>query len=225
MCKYRICKSAAYALLLVSLAVASGCTDYPETTPLYDASSVAAGPTVIATQAAGERDAPAYATSGRASGASYFEDGYRMGSGDRLRITVFGEETLTGEYLIDGAGTISMPLIAQVQVGGRTTREAQALVAAKLRDGYLRNPNVTVQVLTYRPFFILGEVRTAGQYPYVSGMTVQTAVAIAGGYTPRARKSRFKVTRQTPAGRRTFMLRPGAPVAPGDTIYVDERFF
>lgn len=118
-----------------------------------------------------------------------------------------------------------MPLVSQVTVGGLTTGEAQELIAERLRDGYLRNPNVAVQVLNYRPFFILGEVRSAGQYPYVDGMTVQTAVAIAGGYTPRARKSRFKVTRLTPAGRNTFMLKPGSPVVPGDTIYVDERFF
>ena len=220
--RFRFSRLAAFVVLVAAAASATGCTDRPETSPLYHASA----PLPDATGARHPGDiAPAAANLAGPHIVNSGPETYRVGSGDRLRISVYGEESLTGEYLVDGAGTISMPLISQVTVGGLTTGEAQRLVADRLRDGFLRSPNVAVQVLNYRPFFILGEVRTAGQFPYVDGMSVQTAVAIAGGYTPRARKSRFKVTRLTPAGRSTFMLKPNAPVAPGDTIYVDERFF
>ena len=150
---------------------------------------------------------------------------YRLGNGDRLRITVFGEAGLTGQYLVDGTGYISMPLISQVMVGGMTTSQAQSVITEKLRQGYLRNPDVAVQVITYRPFFILGEVQRSGQYPYVAGMTVETAVAIAGGFSPRARKSKFKVVRHRGSGTEKLLLKPSAKVMPGDTITVAERYF
>src|SRR5690606_13452293 len=140
-------------------------TDRPETSPLYHASA----PMPHAAGEARPADISPATGSFAASGIGG-DDGYRVGSGDRLRVTVYGEESLTGEYLVDGSGSISMPLISQVTVGGLTTAEIQALVADRLRNGFLRNPNVAVQVIDYRPFFILGEVRTAGQYPYVDGM-------------------------------------------------------
>ncbi len=150
---------------------------------------------------------------------------YRLGNGDRLRITVFGEAGLTGQYLVDGSGYISMPLVSQVRIGGLTTAQAQSVITEKLRQGYLRSPDVAVQVVTYRPFFILGEVQRSGQYPYVAGMTVETAVAIAGGFSPRARKSKFKVLRQSADGPEKLLLKPTAKVMPGDTITVAERYF
>lgn len=168
---------------------------------------------------------PLQASFDQSTQVAYADTAYRLGSGDRLRITVFGETGLTGEYLVDGNGNISMPLISQVRLGGMTSAEAQALIAAKLRDGYLRNPDVAVQIIGYRPFFILGEVVKAGQYPYVVGMTIQTAVAIAGGYSPRARKSKVKVTRHTVQGPVRMKLKPTSTVMPGDTIVVEERFF
>lgn len=155
---------------------------------------------------------------------SYFNE-YRVGSGDQLRVTVFGQDDLTGEYAVDGAGRISMPLISQLPVAGATTAEIEAMIEARLRDGFLREPNVSVQVLTFRPFFVLGEVQTAGQYPYVNGMTVQNAIAIGGGYTPRADTGEVIVTRQTQTGPVTIRVSPTEAILPGDTIYVRERWF
>jgi polysaccharide export outer membrane protein len=150
---------------------------------------------------------------------------YRIGSGDQLRITVFGQDDLTGEYKVDGLGRISMPLISQVEVGGTTTGDVERLVEARLRQGFLRDPHVSVEVLTFRPFFVLGEVQTAGQYPYVNGMTVQNAIAIGGGYTTRANTGEVIVTRQTTGGPVTVRVAPTEAVLPGDTIYVRERWF
>ncbi len=151
---------------------------------------------------------------------------YTVGQGDRLQVGVFGEPTLTGEYAVDGTGTISMPLLRTVRVAGLTTRQVAQRITTRLRKKFLRNPNVSVEVTTFRPFYILGEVTNSGQYPYVDGMDVQTAVAIAGGFTPRARQSRVKVTRKDANNKsRTFTLRRTATLKPGDTIVVEERFF
>jgi len=157
---------------------------------------------------------------------SHKNTAYTVGQGDRLQIGVFGEPTLTGEYAVDGSGTISMPLLQSVPVAGLTTREVTQRITTRLRKKFLRNPSVSVEVATFRPFYILGEVTNSGQYPYVDGMDVQTAVAIAGGFTPRARQSRVKVTRKDANNRsRTLTLRRTATLQPGDTIVVEERFF
>ncbi len=157
---------------------------------------------------------------------SHQNSAYTVGQGDRLQVGVFGEPTLTGEYAVDGTGTISMPLLRSVRVAGLTTRQVAQRITIKLRKKFLRNPNVSVAVTTFRPFYILGEVTNSGQYPYVDGMDVQTAVAIAGGFTPRARQSRFKITRKDANNRsRTLTLRRTAILQPGDTIVVEERFF
>lgn len=151
---------------------------------------------------------------------------YTVGPGDRLQVRVFGEPTLTGEYAVDGTGTISMPLLRSVQVAGLSTQQVEQHVAAQLRKKYLRNPNVSVEIRTFRPFYILGEVNRSGQYPYVDGMSVQTAVAIAGGFTARAHRGRVKVTRRYANDlSRTLSLRKSATLLPGDTIVVEERFF
>lgn len=150
---------------------------------------------------------------------------YRVDANDRLRIRVFGEAALSGQYLVDAAGTISMPLISTVHVRGRTTREIQVEITRKLRAGFLRNPSVAVEMLTFRPFYILGEVQRAGKYPYVTGMNVQTAIATAGGYSARAHKRKVVVTRHTANGTRRFKLGRTDAIFPGDTIFVKERFF
>jgi polysaccharide biosynthesis/export protein len=150
---------------------------------------------------------------------------YRLDSGDSLRVVVFDQQNLTNAYVVDDSGRISMPLIGAVQARGRTTRELEGAIAAALRDGYLRDPSVSVQVEAYRPFFILGEVGSPGQFPYVSGMTARTAAAIAGGFTPRAVKSHVEITR-TIDGRMVRARVPiDTPVGPGDTIHVLERWF
>jgi polysaccharide export outer membrane protein len=150
---------------------------------------------------------------------------YRLDSGDRLRVVVFGQADLTNSYTIDQAGYISMPLIGAVAARGRSTQEMEGDIAAKLRKGFVRNPDVSVEVDRYRPFFIMGEVTSAGQYPYVNGMTAQTAVAIAGGFTPRAQRADVDVTRQVNGKVTTIRLLPTQPIFPGDTVNVRERFF
>lgn len=151
--------------------------------------------------------------------------GYRVGGGDRLRVTVLGQADLTGEYNVDSVGRISMPLLSAFDVGNKTTPEIEQIIEARLRNGFLRNPDASVEVITFRPFFILGEVQTAGQYPYVGGMTIQKAIAIGGGYSTRADKGKVIVTRQTAKGPITMKLSPTAALLPGDTIYVRERWF
>ena len=150
---------------------------------------------------------------------------YTLASGDKLRVIVFGQDNLSNVYPVDGSGHISMPLIGTVPARGLTTRDLEQEIGAKLRNGYLREPQVTVDVDTYRPFFILGEVVTSGQYAYVNGMTVQTAVAIAGGFSPRAYQYAADLTRQYRGVPYTASVPIIAPVRPGDTIVIRERFF
>lgn len=150
---------------------------------------------------------------------------YTLDTGDRLRVIVFGQAELSNIYAIDGAGRISMPLIGQVEVRGSTTREVEARIAQKLRGGFLRDPQVTIEVDTFRPFFILGEVTQSGQFPYVIGMTVQNAVAIAGGFSPRARQSTVEITRIVNGEQIRAEVPLHHPIRPGDTIRVFERWF
>lgn len=150
---------------------------------------------------------------------------YTLASGDRLRIIVFGQDNLSNSYAVDGSGRVSLPLIGPVQAGGLTTPQLERAIEAKLRNGFLREPRVSVEVEQYRPFFILGEVTTAGQYPFVNAMTVQTAVAIAGGFSPRALRTQADITRQIGGRLVTGTVPVTFPVRPGDTIMVRERWF
>ncbi len=153
---------------------------------------------------------------------------YTLGPGDQIRIITFGEQQLTGEFRVDAAGEIALPLVGGVHAGGLTPKQLESSVAQALtRSKLYRNPSVSVEVIAYRPIFILGEVARPGQYPYQPAMTVVTAAAVAGGFTYRAVTSRFSIvrtsTRQTStteggAGRETF-------VQPGDVITVFERVF
>jgi polysaccharide export outer membrane protein len=154
-----------------------------------------------------------------------FETPYVLDSGDKLRVVVFGQDGLSNSYTVDGAGGVAMPLIGAVEARGRTTSELSQAIAQRLRAGYLREPHVAVEVETYRPFFVLGEVNAAGQYAYVNNMTVETAVAIAGGFSPRAAKSRATIARVVD-GRLVHASVPiSYPVRPGDTVTVEERWF
>ena len=150
---------------------------------------------------------------------------YRLASGDRLRIIVFGQDNLSNIYAVDGSGRISMPLINTVEAQGRTTQQLAQAIEAKLRGGYLREPKVSVEVDTYRPFFVLGEVTNSGQFPFVNGMTMQTAVAIAGGFTPRGQRNYAEVTRLMDGQLVTGTVPITYPVRPGDTIVIKERWF
>ena len=132
---------------------------------------------------------------------------------------------LSNSYAVDGSGNIFMPLIGVVPANGRTTKSLSREIEAKLRNGYLREPKVSVEVEAYRPFFVLGEVTTPGQYPYVNGMTAETAVAIAGGFTPRGYQSEVDLTRVIGGRPITGVVPITQPIRPGDTIVVHERFF
>lgn len=153
------------------------------------------------------------------------EDDYRLGAGDRIRVTVFGHEDLSGEFEISATGRLAFPLIQEVQAGGVTTGELEEAITDKFKPAYLKNPRVSVQVVNYRPFFILGEVKLPGSYPYVSGMTVVTAVALAGGYTYRAKTARAYVTRAADPEKKKQVVDPNTQVYPGDVVVVPERFF
>lgn len=150
---------------------------------------------------------------------------YTLASGDRLRVIVFGQDALSNSYSVDAAGRISMPLIGPLPVQGMTTQQTERAVEARLRNGYLREPKVSVEVEAYRPFFVLGEITTAGQYPYVNGLTVQKAIAIAGGFAPRAAKSSVDLTRMVEGVPVTATVPLTYPVRPGDTVTIRERFF
>jgi len=152
-------------------------------------------------------------------------DLYRLGSGDEIRLTVFGEDSLTGNYKVDGAGMISLPLVGNVQAGNLTVAELQMRIAQHLSQGFLLNPRVSVQVMNYRPFFILGEVNRPNQYPYVEGMKVINAVAVAGGYTYRANERSMSIVRGNDPTRTKQPADPTTYVMPGDTIEIQERFF
>lgn len=163
--------------------------------------------------------------SGR-SAALRADDSYRLGSGDRVRVTVYGQPELTGEYAVDGGGQMSYPLVGQIRAGGLTAHELEQALIGKLSPNYLKNPSISVEVLTYRPFYIVGEVRTPGSYPFVSGMSVLNAVALAGGFTYRARENSFYVTRTAEDGSKNKITAGAdATILPGDIITVRERYF
>ncbi|MEQ8405935.1 MAG: polysaccharide biosynthesis/export family protein [Oceanicaulis sp.] len=150
---------------------------------------------------------------------------YQLGAGDQVRIIVFDEEELSGEFVVDGDGMVSLPLIGEVRAENRTVRGFQAAVADALRGGYLNDPRVNVEVLNYRPYYILGEVETSGEYPYTDGLTVMNAVATAGGFTYRANTRRVFIRRAGASEEVEVPLNADLRVRPGDTIRIAERFF
>ena len=150
---------------------------------------------------------------------------YRLGSHDKIMVTVFGEPELSGELQVDGTGRIAMPLVGDIEVGGLTVRQAEVAIAERLQPDFLKNPRVGVQVTNYRPFYILGEVKEPGGYPYVNGMTVVEAVALAGGFTYRARQNRLYIVRTVDHVRTKIPATQATTVLPGDIIEVPERYF
>ena len=155
-----------------------------------------------------------------------FEDApYTLDAGDKLRIVVFGQDTLSNNYIVDAEGQVSLPLIGTVNARGLTTAQLSVAIKSRLAQGYLREPSVAVEIETYRPFFVLGEVTYPGQYPYVPNMTAENAVAIAGGFTPRASKDRVTVTRKATGASSRAAQPLRYPLRPGDTVTVAERWF
>jgi polysaccharide export outer membrane protein len=150
--------------------------------------------------------------------------GYRLGTGDKLKVTVFGEEDASGEYEIDATGAISARLIGRVQVKNLTVSEVEQTLIDQYRSrGFFRNPRISIELVNLRPFFILGEVEKRGSYPYVNGLTVAQAVAIAGGYTYRASRTRISIQRV--GAPQEVPAKENDPVYPGDIVRVPERFF
>ena len=152
-------------------------------------------------------------------------DVYTLGSGDRVKVVVYGEGDLSGTFEISGTGSIAYPLIGEVEAGGKTVRELEKLIAMKFRDGYLRKPRVGIEVINYRPFYILGEVKRPGSYAYVEGMKIVNAVAMSGGFTYRAKKSRLFVRRAGAPKDSEVPASPDDVLYPGDVVRVPERFF
>ena len=150
---------------------------------------------------------------------------YRLGSGDQVRVNVFGQSDLSGDFTVDGTGMVALPLVGNIKAGGLTLREFAKAVTKALKPDYLKNPRVSAEVLNYRPFYIIGEVKKPGSYPYVNGMTVVNAVALAGGYTYRADQDHISITRGTDKKRKRVNANHETLVLPGDVIDVPERFF
>lgn len=150
---------------------------------------------------------------------------YRLGVGDKVRMTVYEEPGLSGEFALGSSGTISIPLIGEVQASGRTVEEVAQTIEARLADGYLREPRVSMEIVTYRPYYILGEVVTPGTYPYVTGLTVVNAIATAEGYTPRANRDVVYIRRLGEQEEVAYRITADLRIFPGDTIRLGERFF
>jgi len=150
---------------------------------------------------------------------------YRLGSGDKVSVNVFGESELSGEFLVGDDGQVDLPLIGAVQATGQTVNEFQTAVVARYSQGYLKDPKVSISVLNYRPFFITGEVGKGGEYPYKAGLTIQNAVAIAGGYTYRANTGKAFVRRAGADQEVPVELTQRITLNPGDIVRIPERFF
>ena len=151
---------------------------------------------------------------------------YRLGANDRVRIIVFGQPTLTGEYTLDGNGVLAFPLIGNVSAEGQTTGQLQQAIASRLDPDFLRNPSVSAEVITRRPFYVIGEVKQPGNFPYRTDMTALQAVAMAGGYTYRARKNELYLKRLDTSGRMVRVAAtPETKIQPGDTVEIKERLF
>jgi len=167
--------------------------------------------------------APAGVVGAAPSGAAVAD--YRFGIADKVRLTVYNEPTLSGEFTVGSNGMLSLPLVGDLAVRGKSTSEVIKMVTTMLADGYLRDPRVSIDVLTYRPFFILGEVTKPGEYPYSNGLTVMNAVATASGFSYRASKKKVFIKRAGETVEKRYDLVPDLEVQPGDTIRIAERYF
>jgi protein involved in polysaccharide export with SLBB domain len=151
--------------------------------------------------------------------------GYKLGAGDQIKVTVFGEPELSGSFIVDGQGALSMSLIGQVEVVNLTMDDTSRLIEARYKDGWLKDPKVTTELMKGRPYYILGEVNRPGEFPFVSGLTVMNAIASAGDFTYRADRNRILIKSADSPNEREVELTPTTLVRPGDTIRIRERFF
>ncbi len=169
--------------------------------------------------------APAPAPSAAAAPAQVGEIAYRLGPGDKLRIITYGEASLSGEFGVNDVGQVALPLIGSIKASGLTVSQLAAAITVALQNGYIKNPSVSVEVANNRPFYILGEVVRPGEYPYINGLTITSAVATAGGYTYRANTHRVFIRGVHDANEHVVTVTGDLPISPGDTIRVPERFF
>jgi polysaccharide export outer membrane protein len=161
-------------------------------------------------------------TAGQSSAA---QPQYLLGSGDRVLVTVYDESDLSGQFEVDGTGLISLPLVGAVRIGGKDLAEAESAIIKALKPDYLINPRVSLQVLNYRPFYIMGEIRSPGSYAYRNGITILEAVVIAGGFTYRAKRGGIQIIRGMDATRQKQDATSESIVLPGDVIEVPEAMF
>jgi polysaccharide biosynthesis/export protein len=150
---------------------------------------------------------------------------YVLGPNDRVRLKVYGETDITGEYEVDRNGFVSIPLAGHIRAGGLTTRQLERAIASALSKGIVRDPRVNVEVASYRNFYILGEVKKGGEYPYRLGLTVMDAVATAGGFTYRANENKAYLRRSGSSTEEVYSLDAAVPIYPGDNIRIPERYF
>jgi polysaccharide export outer membrane protein len=169
--------------------------------------------------------APSFAQTDAAEQPAVAQNAYRLDTGDQVKMTVYGEDDLSGTYPVDGNGNVQLPLIGQIHAGGLSITDFQSAVEAKLSKGFLVNPRVSAEVANYRPFTILGEVNKPGEYPYENGMSVLNAVALAGGYTYRADEDAVYIRRKGSANEVELPANDKTLVNPGDTVRVTERIF
>jgi polysaccharide biosynthesis/export protein len=156
----------------------------------------------------------------------YHNEGYKLGGGDQIRVITYGEDQLTGEFRVDDRGNITLPLLGSVQAAGHTPEQLDAKIADELRQRkLLRDPSVAVEVIAYRPVFVLGEVAKPGQYPFQPGMTMLTTVAVAGGFTYRGIHDYASVVRTVDNKAVEGKVTPLSFIAPGDVVNVFERHF
>lgn len=186
--------------------------------------SAPAGAQMTAAPSSAKTAAPATAGTAAATTTAPIAD-YKLGVADKVRVIVFNEETLSGEFTVSDSGTLSLPLIGDVKATGRTPREVIRDIEAKLADGYLREPRVSMDVLSYRPFYIMGEVTKPGEYPYSNGLTALNAVARAEGFTYRANKRKVFIKRFGETTEQQYKMDPSVVVYPGDTVRIGERYF
>ena len=200
-----------FALALLSAAMLAACSSSTQSTSdaLINANPAAAVLPAGAGAAAIPAGVPAQA----------------LASGDKIKVVVFREEQLSGEFEIDGNGRISLPLIGAIEAAGKTAAEVEAQITARLKAGYVRDPKVSVLISNFRPIYILGEVKNAGEYPYKSGLNVVSAVALAGGYSYRANTTTVYVRRASETAEREYPAAPNIPIHPGDLIRIGERYF
>ena len=204
--------------------VMSGATNFGDTTVIIDAplpivqsegTAIAGWSSITLRDGPSDDSFPVAASGGT----------YKLDSGDKLRIFVYAQPSLSRIYTIDNEGFISVPLVGNIHARGASTRGLEAVLKAKLGAEYVRDPHVTVDIQQYRPFFILGEIRTAGQYPFIGGLTVDAAVAVAGGFSDRANERKVQITRRINGIVEKLEVGGDAEVRPGDTIFVKERWF